>query len=263
MTTKVDVWMPLYVKDYLAATSRLSAEQHGAYLLLIMDYWLNGPLPDDDAALAQVAHLPLEQWSKHRPSIARFFAIGNGEWRHYRIDKELLAARDRRDQAKERGKLGAEARWGKSKHRASIEQASRKQSSKDSSAPAPAPAQSSTPSNQKRNGASAPAPLPKNSVPRPDDIDEQVWSDFLAHRRQKKAKLTPTAWKAIRKQLDAGIQKGHDPNEMLAVAMAAGWQGFELDWYENRKSGSGRPTGDEKRNNAVEAAKEYRRQRNG
>lgn len=81
----------------------------------------------------------------------------------------------------------------------------------------------------------APPKPKKNEVQRPDDIDEQVWSDFLAHRRQKKAKLTPTAWKTIRKQLDLGIEKGHDPNEMLAVAMAAGWQGFEFEWYLNRK----------------------------
>ena len=74
----------------------------------------------------------------------------------------------------------------------------------------------------------------KNQVPRPDFIDEQVWSDFLAHRRQKKAKLTPTAWKQIEKEIRAGIESGHGANDMLAEAMAAGWQGFKLEWYENR-----------------------------
>src|SRR5699024_9631718 len=48
MTNKVDIWMPLYVRDYLGATSRLTTEQHGAYMLLIMDDWLNGPPPDDE-----------------------------------------------------------------------------------------------------------------------------------------------------------------------------------------------------------------------
>ena len=41
-----------HIGDYLQDTTRLSTEQQGAYLLLIMDYWTNGPLPDDDAALA-------------------------------------------------------------------------------------------------------------------------------------------------------------------------------------------------------------------
>ena len=47
-------WMPLYVADYLANTGRLSAAEHGAYLLLIMQYW-TGRLPDDDTQLARIA----------------------------------------------------------------------------------------------------------------------------------------------------------------------------------------------------------------
>jgi len=145
MTNKVDIWMPLYVRDYLGATSRLTTEQHGAYMLLIMDYWLNGPPPDDDAVLASIARLSLEQWSKHRASIERLFSIHEGEWRHRRIDREIEAAQDRKKQAVERGKRGAKARWEKEKSKhgqgngASIDGAPDKQSSKDSSSPSPSP----------------------------------------------------------------------------------------------------------------------------
>jgi len=79
-------WMPLYVPDFLADTGRLSAAETGAYLCLIMDYWMHDGLPDDDAKLAQIARLPLKSWRQMRPTIEAFFQDG---WRHKRIDAEL------------------------------------------------------------------------------------------------------------------------------------------------------------------------------
>ena len=55
--SKVDIFMPLYIGDYLKDTTRLTAEQHGAYLLLMMDYWVNGPLPANDSSLAMVSKM--------------------------------------------------------------------------------------------------------------------------------------------------------------------------------------------------------------
>lgn len=86
--SKPDTWMPLYIGDYLRDTTRLTTEQHGAYLLLIMDYWTNGPLPDDDLALSQVTRLQPSAWKKNRPALARLFRIADGEWHHKRIDEE-------------------------------------------------------------------------------------------------------------------------------------------------------------------------------
>lgn len=73
-----------------------------------------------------------------------------------------------------------------------------------------------------------------SSLPKPDFLENQVWNDYRSFRSSKKAKLTPTAWKRIQNELERGIAKGHDPNDMLGEAMEAGWTGFKCEWYENR-----------------------------
>ena len=106
-------WMPLYIADYLADTSRLTLEQHGAYLLLIMDYWRNGPPPDEPAILARIVGASDPQWKAIAPTIRKLFQQENGLWRHKRIDFEIERAKTIQANLSERGKLGANTRWNK------------------------------------------------------------------------------------------------------------------------------------------------------
>jgi len=78
-------WMPFYIGDYLTDTMHLTTLEHGAYLLLIMNYWRNGGLPSDDKKLAAVVRLRLSAWLKIKPTIQAFFS---DDWRHKRIDFE-------------------------------------------------------------------------------------------------------------------------------------------------------------------------------
>jgi uncharacterized protein YdaU (DUF1376 family) len=111
--TKRNAWMPFYVGDYLRDTSRLSTEQHGAYLLLIMDYWVNGALPDDDAALATIARLTPAAWKRMRGSLAGFFQVEGGCWNHKRIDHERSRTFAITELRRMAGSSGADKRWGK------------------------------------------------------------------------------------------------------------------------------------------------------
>lgn len=86
---KPDTWMPLVIGDYLKDTTRLTTEQHGAYLLLIMSYWVEGPPADDDEELAAITRLDARAWKKAREKLLRFFRIEAGQWRHKRVDEEL------------------------------------------------------------------------------------------------------------------------------------------------------------------------------
>jgi uncharacterized protein YdaU (DUF1376 family) len=109
--SKVDVWMPLFVADYLADTSRLTLTEHGAYLRLLMDYWRNGAPPDDDATLARILGIDRRAWCKLRARIAPFFVIQNGRWTHKRVEQELAGARERSGKAAEKAKTAATRRW--------------------------------------------------------------------------------------------------------------------------------------------------------
>lgn len=108
-------WMPLYVADYLGDTRRLKTIEHGAYMLLIMEYWQHGGLPDNDEELAEITGLDIDEWIAMRSKIARLFQDG---WRHKRIDAELAKAAD----ISERRKASAERRWCKGNANALQEQ---------------------------------------------------------------------------------------------------------------------------------------------
>jgi len=85
------IWMPLSIVDYLADTGHLSAAEHGAYLLLIMRYWQDGGLPEDERMIARYSKLDATQWAESRDVLAAFFEDG---WRHKRIEAEIAKAED-------------------------------------------------------------------------------------------------------------------------------------------------------------------------
>jgi len=110
------VWMPLYIADYLKDTTHLTALESGAYLHLIMAYWVSGGrLPQDDKQLATIAKMSLRTFKKSKPTLLAFFGPG---WTHKRIDAELKREKERALKASERGRKGADARY--SKHASSM-----------------------------------------------------------------------------------------------------------------------------------------------
>jgi len=108
---KADIWMPLYIGDYLADTSRLTTEQHGAYLLLIMDYWRSGRPPDNDQVLAQICKLSPDAWRNAKAMLKQYFIVEDGFWVHKRIESEIAAANENKEKRHERAIKGAKARW--------------------------------------------------------------------------------------------------------------------------------------------------------
>jgi uncharacterized protein YdaU (DUF1376 family) len=92
--TSRPIWMPLYIADYIADTRHLTTLQHGAYLLLIMEYWQKGKLPDDDYGKAKICGLTPYKFLRNKPTLQAMFS--GPEWRHARIDHELKKANELR-----------------------------------------------------------------------------------------------------------------------------------------------------------------------
>lgn len=108
-------YMPLYVEKYLADAEHLPTIGHGAYFLLIMNYWRRQkPLPADDFVLAGIAKLSEDEWLRLKPHIAKFFQESDGLWHHKRIDEEIQRASDKIEQARSKGLASAQQRLNRS-----------------------------------------------------------------------------------------------------------------------------------------------------
>lgn len=90
-------------------------------------------------------------------------------------------------------------------------------------------------------------PARKTSLKSPlDDFDfssfpampsDQVWRDYVKHRKAKRAPITQTVVNILGQELTkAAVHAGWTVDQALGEAMAAGWQGLKFEWLENRNS---------------------------
>lgn len=105
-------WFPFHVNAYVSDTMALTTEGHGAYLLLMLHYYATEkPLPDRDTTLAAICKMSVDRWLELRPDIETFFQIGDGVWRHARIEAEIEKARGKYLGKVSAGEAGSKARW--------------------------------------------------------------------------------------------------------------------------------------------------------
>jgi uncharacterized protein YdaU (DUF1376 family) len=109
--TRADTWMPLYIGDYLRDTGHLTTEEHGAYMLLIMQGWTReGLLPLDNDRLRMLARLDVKSWKRSKDTLLAFFTATPDGFRHKRVDRELSNTQAVVEQRRAAGKASAEAR---------------------------------------------------------------------------------------------------------------------------------------------------------
>ena len=121
-------YMQLYTSDYLADTAHLTTEEHGAYLLLLMNYWQRGkPLDNTDKRLAHVARLSAERWEAVEPILAEFFTIVDNVWTQSRIERDLDKIRAKSSKLAANGSIGASKRQANAKQMLDFQEANAEQ----------------------------------------------------------------------------------------------------------------------------------------
>lgn len=103
--------IPLFADAYLADTTHLTTEEHGAYLLLMMAAWRQEDcaLPNDDTKLARIAGLSRQKWASIKVTIMDFWEVENGRIFQPRLRRERAWVA----QKSEGSKKSAQARWSK------------------------------------------------------------------------------------------------------------------------------------------------------
>lgn len=89
-------------------------------------------------------------------------------------------------------------------------------------------------------GNNIPARKGTGTVAKPDGVTDQVWRDFLAHRKAKRATVTPTVIAGIGRE---AAKAGWSMDAALAECVTRGWQTFRADWAGDKPSSPVRPPG--------------------
>ena len=233
-------YMQLYVADYLADTMHLTTEEHGAYLLLIMNYWQTGkPIPKN--RLSKIARMDNDRWTTVEVSLIEFFNDTGTEWVHDRIERDLEAVKDAQEQRVRAGRASAEARK-RSKQEGNKRKGNDRSTTVDDSLQRDGnekptnkdtDTDTDTEGKKQKNTKTPAAAIDYSSWP--DSPSEQVFNDWLAARRKAKATHSQTAMNQIGKELRKAAAMGISVDECLAEAATRGWRGFKAEWLQNEK----------------------------
>jgi uncharacterized protein YdaU (DUF1376 family) len=136
---KVDVYMPLYVRDFLTSTIGWTACERGHYLTLLMLQWDRDGLPADLDALDRLSPGVGDVWGMLKD---KFPVEPDGQRRNARLEEHRDRAVELRRKRSEAGKAAAAARAGSINRSSNDQQTSNNRSSIDNHPPSPSPSPS-------------------------------------------------------------------------------------------------------------------------
>ena len=213
-------YYPFNIGDYLAHTAHLSVVEDCAYRRLIDTYYLTEKaLPLDVKACARLIRMR-EHEAEVAAVLAEFFTETPGGWTQARCDEEILRYQDKNSKARASAAASVKSRQANDQRTFN-----ERSTNVDTNAELTKNQEPITNTSPKGDVARKRAPA------RPDDVSESVWQDFQAVRKAKRAPLTDTALKGIRREAGkAGIPLA----DAIAYCVERNWVGFNAGWYADR-----------------------------
>lgn len=106
--TKVDVYLPLYVRDFLTSTIGWTAEERGHYLTLLMIQWDRGCLPLETADMERLSPGVGQCW----PVLAEKFPVcDDNTRRNAKLEEHRCRCVEIREKRSQAGRSAASGRW--------------------------------------------------------------------------------------------------------------------------------------------------------
>jgi uncharacterized protein YdaU (DUF1376 family) len=221
-----------HIGDYAEATAHLSFVEDAAYSRCMRKYYATErPLPVD---LKEVQRLVGARSREERQAVEtvlkEFFTLEADGWHQKRCDADIDRFHDKQGKAR----ASANARWADRNANAM-----RTHSDGNATDACERNANASETHNG-RNALQTPdtrhqTPIPPSEVTRsraparPPDVSEQVWKDWLALRKGKRAPVTETVLTEARKESEKADMTF---DAFLRVWCARGSQGLQADWIK-------------------------------
>lgn len=194
------------IGDYASHTRHLTIIEDAIYRRLLDAYYLHEhPLNVGITSVARQINAR-EYEAEIRTILEEFFVLTDNGWVNFRADNEIKHFHSKIEQAQKAGRASAMARLNRRS----------------------TPVLTDVQPNIKQETINN-----KHSISKPDDVSLSVWTDFVAHRKLKKATITETVINSIRKESQkAGITF----EDALSETCARGWQGFKAEWYKKSEA---------------------------
>ena len=204
-----------HIGDFIKDTNFLTNEEVGIYLKMLWLYYdTEKPLPN---SLFQIS---MKVNGRDKEEIIEglldmFFTLQDGAWHHKRCDKEIEQYHKQVQTASKAGKASA-AKRAQNREASEVQRPFNDRSTNDQ------PTNNQEPRTNKDKGLAS----------KPDEVSDQIWSDFLRVRRAHNAPITKTALARI---IMEALKADMTIEAVLKLCVEKNWRGFEAEWLKDKK----------------------------